>query len=295
MSGAVEQFQLAITAAGLPAPDTIHADGRLHRFGTSDRRGDDSGWYVLHLDSVAAGTFGDWRTGLQSTWCSKGMGDMTPAERRAVQDRLRAAQRQRDAERSLTQQQAAIEAQRRWRAAAPATTFAYLTRKGIKPHGARIEGRLLLIALHDTAGTVRSLQTIDADGSKRFLPGGAVRGLHFMIGRPSGSVIVCEGFATGASLHEATGQAVAVAFNCGNLESVARALRSGLPCLSITIAADDDWRTQGNPGLTAARAAVIAVGGKLAVPDFTGLLRGDKDTDFNDLARLAGSIRGALQ
>ena len=97
---------------------------------------------------------------------------------------------------------------------------------------------------------------------------------------------MCEGFATGASIHEATGGAVAVAFNAGNLSAVALALRVKYPGLTITIAADDDWHTSGNPGLTAAKQAAVDVGGKLAVPDFTGLVRGAKDTDFNDMARL---------
>ena len=61
----------------------------------------------------------------------------------------------------------------------------------------------------------------------------------------SNQVIVCEGYATGASIHEATGQAVAVAFNAGNLQAVAVALRAKYPCLTITIASDDDWKTAG--------------------------------------------------
>ncbi len=212
---------------------------------------------------------------------------MTPAERTAMQQRLQAAQRERDADRRFTQQQAACEAQRRWSAATPATTSPYLSTKGIGAHGSRVERDHLLIAMHDPAGTVRSLQTITPDGSKRFLPGGAVRGLMHLIGRPSGNVIVCEGFATGASIHEATGSAVAVAFNCGNLEPVARAIRARFPRLSIVIAADDDWCTEGNPGRTKATEAALAVGGVVMLPYFPAQ-RSKKATDFNDLHQLAG-------
>ncbi|MEJ8813380.1 toprim domain-containing protein [Variovorax ureilyticus] len=98
-------------------------------------------------------------------------------------------------------------------------------------------------------------------------------------------------------MHEATNDAVAVAFNSGNLEPVARALRAKYPSLPIVIAADDDHATRDpksgepmNPGLTAARAAAAAVGGLVAVPDFTGLPRGPKHTDFNDVACLAGAV-----
>lgn len=58
---AVDQFRDAMAGAGLPVPDTIHDDGKLHRFSSNGQRGDDSGWYVLHSDGVPAGVFGDWR------------------------------------------------------------------------------------------------------------------------------------------------------------------------------------------------------------------------------------------
>ena len=64
----IGQFRSAIEAAGLTAPADIWADGKLHRFATSARRGDDAGWYVLHAEPVPAGAFGDWRSGLSGTW-----------------------------------------------------------------------------------------------------------------------------------------------------------------------------------------------------------------------------------
>jgi putative DNA primase/helicase len=150
-----------------------------------------------------------------------------------------------------------------------------------------LDGKLV-IPMRDTAGTLHSLQTIGPDGDKRFLPGGRVSGCYYSIGKPNGMLIVCEGFATGASIHACTGHAVAVAFNAGNLESVAVALRAKYPTLAITIAADDDWRTDGNPGLTKATAAALVVNGQLAVPEFQPG-RPDKATDFNDMAALCGS------
>ena len=99
--------------------------------------------------------------------------------------------------------------------------------------------------------------------------------------------MIAEGFATGASIHEATGHAVAVAFNAGNLKAVAQALRAKFPTLRLIVAADDDWKTDDNPGMTKAREATKAIGGLLAVPRFPAD-RPDGATDFNDLARLAG-------
>lgn len=101
-------------------------------------------------------------------------------------------------------------------------------------------------------------------------------------------LVVAEGFATGASIHEATGHAVAVAFNAGNLKAVAEALHTKYPELRLMLAADDDWRTEGNPGVTKAREAAQAVGGAVAVPVFPEG-RAEKATDFNDLHRQAGA------
>lgn len=284
MNDTIDQFKTAMLAAGLTPPDVLIDDGVLHRFGR-----DKSCWYVLHSDGIAAGRFGDWRTGLDSTWCSKSDTTMTDAERQANRERIKAMQVQRESDLIQRQQQAAADATKRLTAAEPCTQHPYPDRKGIKPpHGVKVERDNLLIPMRSTDGKVHSLQTIAPDGSKMFMPGGRVKGCYFSIGRPDGSVTICEGLATGASIHEAAGGAVAVAFNAGNVLDVATALRSKYPALKIIIAGDDDHLTPGNPGLTKARAAALAVGGYLAMPEWFPHERGDKDTDFNDLHQLAG-------
>ena len=289
MSDPIEHFRLAIAAAGLEAPDSIHPDGAIHRFSTNGKRGDDSGWYMLHTDGTAAGAFGCWRAGLQSSWCAKSDIAMTDTEREAHRQRIAAMKAQREADTQATQQQASQTAAALWQEAAPApAAHEYLTRKRIKPHGAKFDGHRLLIPLRDTAGTLHSLQTIAPDGEKRFMPGGRVKGCYHSIGKPGSVLIVCEGYATGASIHETTGHAVAVAFNAGNLEAVALALRAKYPALKIIVAADDDHLTDGNPGMTKATAAAQAVRGLVAVPSFPAG-RPDKATDFNDLHQLAGA------
>ena len=268
MNDLIEQFRQAIAAAGLTPPTEIIDDGVIHRFSTSGKPTHKNGWYMLHTDGIAAGAFGDWREGFTQNWCSKADTTMTEAERIAHRERVKAMQCQREDDLAQRQQLAAADALKRWTAAIPCTQHDYLTRKGIQPHGAKIEGDKLLIPMRDTAGTVRSLQTITPDGTKMFMSGGRVKGCYFGIGKPKSALIVCEGFATGASIHECTGHAVAVAFNAGNLEAVAVALRTKYPALKIIIAADDDHQTPGNPGMTKATAAVQATGATLAVPVF---------------------------
>lgn len=284
-------FSDAIRAAGLTPPEAIEADGAIHRFSGSGKRGDDSGWYVLHLDGVPAGSFGCWRSGLSSSWCGKSASEMTPAEQAAHRQRVEDMRKQREAEDARRQQEAREQAARRWEAAAPAQDHPYLERKGIQAHGARIEGELLLVPMRDADGELWNVERIrpEPGAAKKGLLGGRRKGLFHLIGdyQAAGPLVICEGFATGASIHEATGHPVAVAFNAGNLEAVALALRAKYPDAALVLAADDDHRTEGNPGMSKAQAAARAVGARLAVPRFPEDCRPDDATDFNDLHALA--------
>ena len=299
MSGAIEAFHEAIKAAGLTPPDRIHDDGEIHRYSTNGRPSHKNGWYFLHANGTPWGQAGSWEiNGGEPVchWCEVPDKELTQAERDTQQAQQKAMRAQREAEQAKRQQQASQTAAALLQQADPATAHPYLTTKAIQPHGIKTFGDKLLIPMRDTAGTLHSLQTIGTDGGKLFHPGGRVKGCYFGIGKPAGKLIVCEGFATGASIHEATGQAVAVAFNAGNLEAVALALRAKYPALKIVIAADDDHRTDGNPGKTKATAAALAVGGLLAVPVFPAD-RPDKATDFNDLHQIGGldTVRGCIE
>ena len=286
MSAAIEQhFAAAMASAGLQPPDDVRADGLLHRFSPTGKRGDLSAWYVLHGDGVAAGVFGCWKAGLTSTWCAKSDNELTDAECSAHRERIRAMKAQRDADDKQRQQIEADKAGSRWLTAAIRCQHPYLTRKGVHAYGIRQDGDVLLVPLRDTAGRLHSLQTIDTEGNKRFR--GRMKGCYHPIGRPQGVLIVAEGYATAASIHAAAGHAVAVAFNSGNLLPVAVALRAKYPELALVVAADDDHRTEGNPGITAATAAALAVGGFVVRPQFSAA-RQPFHTDFNDLHRLDG-------
>jgi putative DNA primase/helicase len=281
-------FSQAISDAGLEAPADIIADGKLHRFSSNGKRGDDSGWYVLHDDGVPAGSFGCWRIGLTQNWCAKSENDLDPSERQAMQARIKAAQAQRDAELQTRRAKASESAASLWAQAQPVAQHTYLTAKGVEAYGLRQHQGSLLIPMR-ADGVLHSLQTINADGEKRFLPGGRVMGCYFAIGKTAGAkaLCICEGYATGASIHAATGLPVAVAFNAGNLLNVANAMRAKLPHMRLIVCGDDDCRTEGNPGKTKAAEAAKAVDGVLAIPEF-GDSRPKNATDFNDLAKEHG-------
>lgn len=293
-------FSQAIEATGLAAPGTIYSDGQLHRFSATGKRSDSAGWYVLHADRLPAGVFGCWRTGMTVTWCSKAESTLTQAERDTMRQRVRDARALRAADTELRQQQAQATALARWNAASPLLlgmqAHPYLKTKGVQGFGLRVEAApgpgyhagagLLLVPMRDVAGTLHSLQTIAPNGGKRFMTAGRVQGCYHAIGQIGTALVVAEGFATAASIHEATGLAVAAAFSANNLFPVARALHQKYPGLPLVLAADDDYATEGNPGLTVARHTALAVGGIVALPQFPADRSGA--TDFNDLHRLAG-------
>lgn len=292
---AVDQFKQAIEAAGLTAPDTI-IPGHWHKFPGFQKNGKNKAAYCFMFDDMRGGVFGDFSSGMATTWQAANSKPYTAEERGVHRARIAAIQAQRDAGQVQRQQNASISAAVILANTSPARSHEYLTARGIQPHGVRCDGVRLLIPMRDMSGAVQSLQTITPDGDKRFHSGGKVTGCYFGIGKPDGLVIVCEGFATGASIRECTGHAVAVAFNAGNLQPVAVALHSKYPALKIIIAADDDHLTPGNPGMIKARSAAQAVGGFLAVPSFPAD-RPDKATDFNDLHQLAGvgAVRGCIE
>src|SRR5206468_3885630 len=134
-----EQFASAIRAAGITPPDEIIADGGLHRFASNGKRRDDAGWYVLHTDGIAAGAFGNWRTGESQTWRADVGRKLSPAETAALTERQEENGRKRDAEEARRHSCAAAAAVKLLKSAQPAPgDHPYLARKGIKPHGAKL-------------------------------------------------------------------------------------------------------------------------------------------------------------
>lgn len=296
MNDAISQFREAMYTAGLEPPEVIEP-GKLYRFpGIGKRNGNTAGWCKLFDDGLG-GSFGDWSAGFTENWQAKREKPFSTVEREAFKHHVAETQAQAEAERRARQAEAAAKAAAIWNAATPAPgDHPYLVRKGIEAHGARLHNGALLIPLRE-GGELHSLQFIGLDGDKRFLTGGRVAGCYFSIGSTQDATALCisEGFATGATIHQATGHPVAVAFNAGNLKAVAQAMRARFPTLPLIVCADDDADTQGNPGLSKASEAARAVGGLLAVPHF-GPERPPGATDFNDMAAALGldAVRNAI-
>jgi putative DNA primase/helicase len=281
---AIDAFLAAMRRAGIGAPERVVADGHLHRFtGDGDKPGKRNAWYVLHLDGRRpAGAFGSWRTGASETWAAGGADSLTAAERAEIRRQIAEAKRQRDAERAEMQRATASSAWREWSTSEPASgDHPYLVTKGVRPHGLRRRGRRLLVPLADAEGRLWNVQRIAPDGTKRFAKGGRIAGLFCHVGgnpEAAAAVVVAEGWATAATLHEATGLPVLAAMNAGNLEPVARAARRLWPAVPLVVAADNDHGTAGNPGLAKAHDAALATGATVVAPPTMPAV-----TDFNDL------------
>ncbi|CAE6713349.1 toprim domain-containing protein [Candidatus Nitrotoga fabula] len=193
---------------------------------------------------------------------------------------------------------AARTATRVWIAYVPTGESDYLDRKGVAAHGVRFDPHghgTLAIPMCDAYGNIHGLQIIRGRNrgnklQKQYFPKGLAKQGHYHLlgGSPTWICLVAEGYATGASVYQATQLPVAVAFDAGNLMPVAVVLHKTYPRAKILICADDDHLTVGNPGITAASAAALAVNGAWVAPRFTQDRGDHKITDFNDLHTLEG-------
>jgi len=279
----INLFYSAMINAGLPCELEFIPDGFIHRFKVEgDKNGSRNGWYVLFCDIVPAGAFGNWKTGQSETWSMKPKEHLTGREQQTWRHSMKDAKKKRAQEQQKIHLEARKKAKRIWQSATvnPAH-HPYVNEKQIIPHGIKQRGKTLVIPLRDSDGTLQSLQFIEPNANKRFLSGGKVTGCYWPIGKIKEKLYICEGFATGATIHEATDEAVAVAFNAGNLQRVAEKLRGKFPDLEITICADNDQWIEANPGITKASEAAQVISALLVIPKFKDTTT--QPTDFNDL------------
>lgn len=225
----------------------------------------------------------------------------------AARDAERSQRREEEVKAKAERQAKAAErAAKIWSGAEPANEHIYLSRKGVKAHGLRIgkwevvdresgevytiEGALL-IQMRDIGKKIHSLQAIFPSNDnvlgvdRVYLPGGAKQGHFHPIGQPllvegKKVIVIVEGYATGASIHECTGHAVVVAFDASNLEPVARVIREHVPGADIVIFSDRDAESLNESvGTKLALKAALSAEARIVVPEWTG----KKGRDANDI------------
>lgn len=242
-----------------------------------------STWRSLSGDGVGIGTL--IYEAKQCGWTPSKQADSSEQRRQIAESK-----RQREKDRAQNEKEQKLkqaEAEERANAILGESTPAdpqhsYLVDKQIQPYQLRQSGDDLIVPLLYQAQVV-NIQRIHPDGSKRFLYGGRVSGCYYAIRGASDKLYIAEGVATGHTVHASNGASVACALTAGNLLAVAKYFRGRYPDLAITIVADNDHRTKGNPGLTKGVLASNAINARLVWPAFPDKSPG---TDFNDLQNM---------
>jgi Toprim domain len=222
-------LQSALTNAGLLVTNLIY-DGEIQRCGTIRKPRAQNGWYIAHSNGKLV-VFGNWENGDgHEVWSD---GEIAPQDYQLI-EKLKAAKE--------NQYNAASKSAQELLETYQADGFSeYLKRKRCYPYGAKFDSTNLIIPVQDSGGKIWSFQRVYPDGSKYFMMGGRTRGCYFPI-FPARNVakderiVVCEGFATGATIHQETGLPVIVAFSAGNIKPVC----DSLEFRNILIAADND-------------------------------------------------------
>ena len=252
---------------GMTPPDTLVLDGVLHRF--KDESGKQNCYYVAYVDGRAAGMIGNWKTGLKFNWKAEGnYPKLTETQRTEFKLEQQKQQHIRKAAEKLRHDKAAQKAAHIWKQSKPVTQHHYLTKKRIDHHNARLYNDALVIPILNK-GELVSLQFIDQDGNKRFLSGSKLKGSYSQLGiyDTDEPILICEGWATGVSLYEATGNPVYIAFSANNLKAVACYVRTLYPMNDIIVMGDNDLS---GVGQKAAKEAALAIGGDCLIPPTLG-------------------------
>lgn len=289
-----QEFARKLEALGLDLRGELPVlDGRTHRVPVLAKNGKGlDGAYCLHGDGIPAGWAQNHITG--ELIKVRATGVVLAPEERERQQRERAERlREAEAERRAAYDAAASRCKGMWDRFADVTDAPYLEAKGVEAFGLKQDGLNLIIPVRNVDGEMRGFQAIAPDGQKAFARGIEKKGNFHLIGGEDkdlsqGEILLCEGYATGASLHMATDMPVAVAFDAGNLRSVAEAIRERHPHAAIIICADNDHTREKNVGVEKAKEAAQAVGGIAVIPEFSREEKARGLTDFNDLHRSRG-------
>jgi len=278
----------AMLERGITPPSTFVYDGKIKRF---KNEGDTkaNSWYVGFQDGdFQSGAFGCWKLDVHEDFCNRDTSSFTPEEKKAYAIKQEEIRQLRAKEKEDKHQQAERDVNERWAKIDQVDSHQYLSDKGIKSYGLKIEKDNLVVPIFNAEGELVNLQTISPSGGKYFAKGGKIEGCFYLIGDVDEHLIIVEGYSTGASIYEATKLAVVVSFNAGNLLPVAKEMTSLYPHASIIVAGDDDQFNDVNTGLIKASETAKHVGGFVCFPHFEGLSKSQRFTDFNDLHQQQG-------
>jgi putative DNA primase/helicase len=280
--------------AGYPVKNGIIQDGELHRFGKNKNQ-----WYVCFENYIVAK---DWQGNLpaikQAVNESK-YAALSIEEKENIKRKVADAQLKAENERQKRQEIVALKAAKIWESLRLEGSSKYLESKqlvavGEIRFGNNRNGNFIAVTLRDSSDAIWNLQFIydnipeGRSANKLFLSGGKKAGCYAQFGNDnSRPIYICEGVATGLSIHEAKPDSmVIIAFDCYNLDPVIENILKKYPNEEIVIAADNDSSKPKNIGIEKAEATAKKFNLKIAKPVFENA--SSKFSDFNDLHQLKG-------
>lgn len=276
-------YMSANNCAPAKAADII-ATGQDEYFRIAGDKKDKRGGYCLTIDGdFGYANFINFKTGDKGSWHSKkSFKGLSEAERAEIKARIAASDALKKEQREKQHADKATDARDLWDKCQPATQHPYIERKGVGYYNAKTDGNDLILPMYATDGKLWAYQRITPDGGKWYQQGARKNGLYCPIaqGTPvKDTLILCEGFATGASIRMAYPNIpVIVCFDAYNLIHAAQALRTKYKAARIVFAADND---ASETGQKRAQQAAVKVSGFVAYPEAV-------DTDFNDVMKEHG-------
>ncbi len=308
-----EEFGQFLKDHGLIVKGAPDMDGEWHRVPVDGDKGNGkSGSYRAFLDGRPSGTVTNWKAGIEGKrWVSTGQA-LTAEAKMTIQAEIDQNRQDREEKHLATIKDVAKKAYGVWanlgQDATPENS-PYLAAKGVQGYGVKVTGdNKMVIPCRDENGRLWNVQFVDKD-SKIFLKDGRKIGtFHVLEASGKGTldalpkdgspIIIGEGYATAATIREATNRPVISAFDSSNLVTVAQVVRDKFPDRPILIAADfDHANVNGNVGWNKAQEAATAVNGTAVHPNFSQAEKDRKLTDFNDLkqSRGAGAVRSTIE
>lgn len=261
----------AMQSYGLQPPLNM-IPGKWTRFPGIGKKGKNTAGYCLLFPDGLGAVFGDYASGLKEIWQAEKVKEYTPAERINYQKMIEEAQKRAAEEQEKEYANAAAHAQKEWdRLPLSTDEHGYLIKKKVKNHGLRQKDIFLVMPFYNSAGIMTTYQTISPEGEKKLMYGGRKKGSAYPIPGDPRTVYITEGYATGATVHEATGCMVIVAVDAGNILPVAT--EAVKKYNHVVVCADND-----DAGLKAARETESGLDIPYIYPE------GIEGTDFNDMA-----------
>ena len=271
-------------------PKRIVFDGEIHRFQVGDKAGDDSGWYIFFDGDIPAGKFGNFKTGLSALWIANVGRELTFLERARSEECIKSAQKERLNQLEMLHSSTAKHSINLYTSLLSANdNHPYLQRKKVLSHFCKVteDGRLV-VPMYCSDGNISSLQFISASGKKSFFSGGSVKGCFASFGKMTDTIYICEGYATGATIYQETGNLTLIAFSASNLVNVAEMMRAQTTNRIIIVADNDKPDQQGvRAGEKYGKIAAEKIYCDLVMPPEEG-------DDINDFHLKGGNVKALL-